>query len=103
MPWIHLEDMARGVMYLIQNHQCQGPFNFTAPEAVNNKTFSKTLAKVISRPAVFTMPKKVLQIMMGEMSDLLTTGQNAVPEKLSKAGFKFMYPKLKAALEDLNL
>lgn len=103
MPWIHLEDMARGVMYLIHNHQCQGPFNFTAPESVNNKTFSKTLAKVISRPALIPMPKKVLQIMMGEMSDLLTTGQNAVPEKLIKAGFKFMYPKLKTALEDLNL
>lgn len=103
MPWIHLEDMVRGITHLIDNEDSRGAYNFTAPNPVTNKVFSKTLASVISRPALFPMPPAVLKILMGEMSDLLTTGQNVIPKKLLDEGFKFMYPELKAAIEDLNL
>ena len=103
MPWIHLEDMARGVMHLMYNESCQGAFNFTAPTPVTNREFSKTLASVLHRPAIFPMPKKVLQILMGEMSDLLTTGQNVIPAKLQESGYQFMFKELKPALQDLNL
>lgn len=103
MPWIHIEDMARGIMFLINNEHCQGAFNFTAPHPVTNKEFSQTLASVIHRPAIFPMPVFVLQTLMGEMSDLLTTGQNVVPKKLLDEGYQFMFSKLKPALEDLNL
>lgn len=103
MPWIHLEDMARAVLFLIKTAGCQGAFNLTAPIPVTNKEFSKTLAGVISRPAFLPMPEKILQVLMGEMADLLITGQNAIPTKLSEAGFSFMYPQLKDALQDLNL
>ncbi|MCC2607244.1 TIGR01777 family oxidoreductase [Planctobacterium marinum] len=103
MPWIHLEDMARAVLFLIKTVDCQGAFNLTAPTPVTNKEFSKTLAGVISRPAFLPMPEKILQVLMGEMADLLITGQNAIPTKLSEAGFSFMYPQLKDALQDLNL
>lgn len=103
MSWIHIEDMARGVLYMLNNDSCSGPFNFTAPNAVSNKEFSKTLASVLHRPAIFPMPKKVLQIIMGEMSDLLTTGQNVIPAKLQSQGYQFMHPELRSALEDLNL
>lgn len=103
MPWIHIEDMARGILFLLNNDQCQGPYNFTAPHPVTNKEFSQTLASVISRPAVFPMPVFVLQTLMGEMSDLLTTGQNVIPKKLLDDGYKFMFSELKPALEDLNL
>lgn len=103
MSWIHIEDMARGVLYLLNDESCSGAFNFTAPNPVSNKEFSKTLASVLHRPAIFPMPKKVLQIIMGEMADLLTTGQNVIPAKLQNQGFTFIHPNLKAALEDLNL
>lgn len=103
MPWIHLEDMARGIRHLIQNAQSQGVYNLTAPTPVTNKQFSKTLASVLGRPAFFPMPNKVLQILMGEMSDLLITGQNVIPKKLLDENFKFIFPELKPALEDLNL
>ena len=103
MPWIHLEDMARGISHLLQNSASEGAYNLTAPNPVSNKEFSQTLASVISRPALLPMPKTALKILMGEMSDLLTTGQNVIPGKLLNENFKFMFPELKAALQDLNL
>lgn len=103
MPWIHLEDTARGITHLLQNRQSRGAYNLTAPNPVSNIQFSKTLASCLSRPALFPMPKKVLQILMGEMSDLLTTGQNVIPKKLLDENYKFMFPELKTALKDLNL
>lgn len=103
MPWIHVEDMVRIILFLMENSTCKGPYNCTAPNPVTNTVFSKTLASVLHRPAVVTMPKKVLQILMGEMSDLLTTGQNVIPEKLESEGFNFIFKELPSALEDLNL
>jgi len=103
MPWIHIEDMARGIMHLLNNKESKGPYNFTAPHPVNNKEFSRILGKAIHRPALLPMPKGVLKVILGEMSDLLTTGQNVIPEKLLSEEFEFMYPDLLPALQDLNL
>ena len=103
MPWIHLEDMVRGINHLIKNTDSRGPYNLTAPNPVSNKEFSKTLAAVISRPAFIPMPPVVLKALMGEMSDLLTTGQNVIPKKLLDEGFSFKFSELTSALQDLKL
>jgi uncharacterized protein (TIGR01777 family) len=99
MSWIHIQDLLRAMQFLLDNQTCQGPFNFTAPNPVENKVFAQTFAKRLKRPAIFPMPAFVLRIMMGEMSDLLLFGQNVVPAKLLEKGFEFAYPSLEQALE----
>lgn len=101
MPWIHINDMIKGIDFLIAHPVLNGPFNFTAPHPVSNKEFSKTLASSLNRPCLFPVPEFVLRLAMGEMADLLVYGQNAIPENLVKAGFEFEYPYLEAALQEV--
>ena len=102
MPWIHIDDMVRGIDYLIAHPVLNGPFNLTAPHPVTNKQFSQTYAQVLRRPCVFPMPEFVLRLAMGEMADLLIYGQNAIPESLVKAGFRFDYEHLDKALQNVE-
>jgi uncharacterized protein len=72
--------------------------NATAPEPVSNGEFSKTLARVLRRPAVLPVPALVLRAVFGEMSEVVTTGQRALPAKALMAGFEFHHPALEGAL-----
>ena len=101
MSWIHIEDMIQAINFLLNNNDCQGHFNLTAPTPVTNKEFSHTLAQTLNRPNLATMPAFVLKILLGEMSDLLLFGQNVVPAQLLAQQFKFKHPNLKPALEHL--
>lgn len=98
MSWIHIHDMVAAIDFLLHKQDCAGAYNLTAPNPVNNETFSKTLAKVLHRPAIFRVPAFVMRMAFGEMSDLLLTGQAVIPERLLAEGFKFEYPELEPAL-----
>jgi NAD dependent epimerase/dehydratase family enzyme len=77
----------------------QGPINVTAPEPVTNLDFTSTLARVLSRPAVFPVPEAALRIALGEMAKgTILSSARAVPAKLLDAGYRFRYPGLETAL-----
>ncbi|WP_371185384.1 TIGR01777 family oxidoreductase [Thalassotalea maritima] len=101
MSWIHIDDMVRGIDFLINNDQCRGAYNLTAPNAKSNRAFSRTLANVLNRPNFTTMPAFMLKLMFGEMADLFLFGQNVYPKRLLDAGFKFTYSDLEPALASL--
>ena len=102
MSWIHRKDAISAINFLINNKDLSGSFNLTAPNAVTNSEFSKTLAKILNRPAFFNMPEAVVKILFGEMGEaLLVRGQNVVPKNLLAAGFEFKFKNLNAALEDI--
>lgn len=101
MPWVHLEDMVGIIVFLLNNAQCKGPFNATAPHPVTNREFARTLGRTLKRPAVIPVPAFVLKAALGEMSRLLLTGQNAQPEKLRQAGYEFRFEHLDTALADV--
>lgn len=101
MPWVHLEDMVGIIVFLLNNSQCKGPFNATAPHPVTNREFAKTLGRVLKRPAIMPVPAFVLKAALGEMSRLLLTGQRALPEKLREAGYVFRFEDLETALADV--
>ncbi|MGI9278317.1 MAG: TIGR01777 family oxidoreductase [Endozoicomonas sp.] len=101
MSWIHMEDMVNSLLFLLETESAQGAFNATAPEAVSNKEYSKTLAAALNRPAFLTMPAMVLKLMLGESSEMVLKGQNVYPERLLSEGYEFAYPQLKPALAHL--
>lgn len=102
MSWIHLEDIVGIIRFSIDNDSIQGPINGTAPEPVTNQIFSKTLGKVLKRPAFFRMPAMVVKLLFGEMGEeLLLSGQRVVPEKITQAGYEFKYPQLGNALKEV--
>lgn len=101
MSWIHIEDMVNIIIKCLSTKNLSGVFNATAPTPVSNAVFSKTLCQALNRPCLLKTPALALQLLLGEMSSLLIYGQAVVPRKLTDAGFKFIYPTLPQALENI--
>lgn len=101
--WVHLEDMARLIEFLLEHESCHGVYNATAPEPVPQARFSATIAKVLRKSHFMRVPAWVLKLMLGEMSQMLLTGQRVVPARLQEAGFEFNYPTPEVALRDCLL
>ena len=102
MSWIHLDDIVGMIRFAIDNEAIQGAINGTTPQPVTNTVFSKTLGKVLKRPAIFRMPAFVVKLLFGQMGEeLLLAGQRVIPEKLTQAGYQFKFPQLEKALKDI--
>ncbi|MBC8082994.1 MAG: TIGR01777 family protein [Hymenobacter sp.] len=100
MSWIHLDDLCRLLIQMLEEPQWQGTYNAVAPHPVTNKEFTETLADVLHRPLVLPkVPEFALNLMMGEMSEIVLASQRVSAEKVLRQGFTFEYPHLKAALE----
>ncbi len=98
MSWIGLEDTIGALHHALMS-SVEGPVNLTAPTAVRNEELAKTLASVVSRPAVFRTPVAVLRALFGEMADgTILASQHVVPQVLRDSGFAFLQPELEAAL-----
>ncbi len=103
MSWIHLEDEVNAILKALEDPAIRGPVNLTAPGAITMNEFAKTMGRVLNKPSFFRVPPIALKLLLGEMSEMLLTGQNVYPKKLLDAGFKFKYPSLELALKDLLL
>ncbi len=99
MSWIQLEDEIGLLVHLIQNSEVMGPINATAPGQVTMKEFCQTLGKVLRRPSWAPVPSFALRVLMGEMADMLLTGQRVLPGKAQDSGYAFKYPNLLEALK----
>jgi len=100
MPWIHLADLAAMFQFAVEN-EVSGPLNGAAPIPVTNADFTRSLAKAVHRPAIFTVPAFGLKLLFGEMSEILLASQRVLPAAPEAAGFKFRFPELGGALQDL--
>ncbi len=101
MSWIHIEDLVSIMTYCAQTDTISGPVNAVSPNPVTNKEFTKTLAKVLRRPAFMTVPATLLKLVLGEFADAVLTSQRALPQKLLNSGYQFRYPSLQDALTNL--
>jgi uncharacterized protein len=99
MSWIHLEDEIGLIVHLLEKPQAQGPVNATAPNPVRMKDFAETLGKVMRRPAWAPVPSFALRLLLGEMAEMLLTGQRAVPAAAEALGYHFRYGNLHDALK----
>jgi NAD dependent epimerase/dehydratase family enzyme len=99
-PWIDIDDVICSLRFLIDKGDANGSFNLTAPNPLTNSDFSRGLERVMHPPSWFPVPPFVLQTALGEISDLILTGQRAISEKLNQAGFTFTFTEAEAALDD---
>src|SRR5262249_44095656 len=91
--WIHVQDLIGSVHHLLKSDLIQGPVNAVSPRPVTNAEFTKTLAAVLSRPAIFPMPAFAARLAFGQMADeLLLASQRIEPAKLISSGYPFQYP-----------
>ncbi len=102
MSWINVQDMVGAIHHILKNDLLQGPFNMVAPKPVTNLEFTRTLAGVLSRPAILPMPAFAVKAIFGEMGEeLLLASQKVEPGKLISSGYPFRFRDLKASLEAL--
>jgi len=101
--WIHVDDIVGGIHHAIATDSVSGPVNFVAPNPVRNAEFTKALASVLGRPALFPVPEFGLQLALGKMAaeEMLLSSQRVEPGKLGASGYEFRFRELRAALENL--
>jgi len=98
MPWIHIDDVVGIYLKALDDASWTGPYNAAAPEPVTNREFSKELGRALHRPAFAPVPSFALHLLYGEMAEIVTTGQRAVPQRALAGGYEFRQPDLPAAL-----
>jgi uncharacterized protein (TIGR01777 family) len=100
-PWIHIDDIVGIYLHAIDNEKLSGAVNAASPEIVTNKEFSKTIGKVLRKPALFPIPKVALRIVSGELGNYIADSQRISVDKILNVGYKFKFENLEAALGDL--
>lgn len=99
MSWISLADVIEILRFALEKNEVRGPINVISPQPVQNVEFTKTLASVLHRPALFPAPAFALRLVLGEMADaLLLSSQRVLPKKLESLGYRFLHADLKSAL-----
>jgi len=98
MPWIHVDDIVGIYLAALDGDGWSGPVNGTAPEPVTNADFSKALGRALGRPAVLPVPAFAIRALYGEMAEIVTEGQRAVPARTLEFGYSFAKPELGPAL-----
>jgi uncharacterized protein (TIGR01777 family) len=102
MSWIDVQDMVGAIHHILKSDLLQGPVNMVAPKPVTNAEFTKTLASVLSRPAVFPVPAFVVKLAFGEMGETVLLGSQRVePTQLVASGYPFRFSELRASLENI--
>jgi uncharacterized protein (TIGR01777 family) len=101
VSWVHVADVAKAILYVIENEDFTGPFNLTAPDPKQMNDFGEILGKVLHRPHWIPVPSIALKLALGDKSQLVLEGQRVIPDKLLTHGFKFTYPDLQRALENI--
>jgi NAD dependent epimerase/dehydratase family enzyme len=99
--FIHISDLLDAYEYVIENKQCDGVYNLTAPTPTTNLGLTKALGKTLNRPTILPVPEFALNLIFSEGAKVLTDGQCAKPKRLIDSGFKFKYTNIEDTIEDL--
>jgi uncharacterized protein len=99
MSWIDVQDLVGAIHHILKTDLLQGPVNMVAPKPVTNAEFTRTLASVLLRPAIFPMPKFAVKLAFGEMGETALLGSQRVePVRLVASGYPFRFRELRASL-----
>jgi uncharacterized protein len=104
VSWIHEEDFARAVEFLIAHEEMEGAVNLAAPHPLPNREFMAALRAAWDMPNGLWAPAAVIEIasfLMRTESELVLKSRRVVPGRLLAAGFEFRFPEWAEAAEDL--
>lgn len=98
-PWIHRDDEIGLIEFALTNDKVSGPLNAVSPNPLTMADFCKALGRALHRPSWAPVPAFMLKILLGEMSEMLLTGQKAIPKAALDAGYSFKYQTADEALK----
>ena len=98
LSWVHLDDAVGLLAHGLVLGTLRGPVNVTAPDPRKMRDFCRVLGEVLGRPSWLPVPAFALRALLGEMADMLLTGQRVLPAAAQASGYPFKYPTLPGAL-----
>jgi len=102
VPWIHIDDLVELYYSAILSPMYAGSYNAVATEHLNQKELTTAIAKAYGKKIWLpNVPAFVLELALGEMSEVILEGSRLSNEKVLKNGFVFKYPGIQAALKNL--
>jgi uncharacterized protein len=101
VSWVHIDDLISLFLFILENPKANGVFNGTAPQPVTMKELAHSLGRALHRPAIFPVPAPILRLALGEVADILLTGQYVEPRRATEAGFKFQFRDVDSALNNI--
>ncbi|HEX5670847.1 MAG TPA: TIGR01777 family oxidoreductase [Sulfuricurvum sp.] len=101
ISWIHLDDLVRACLFLIEDQELEGIFNLTSPEPICNLQQTKKMGKYLHRPTWMSMPSWLVKLIFGEGSCVMLDSKEVYPKRLQEAGFIFNYPTFDSAMEQI--
>ncbi|OBI54947.1 TIGR01777 family oxidoreductase [Mycobacterium sp. E787] len=103
LSWIGIDDLIDVYHRALWDTELSGPVNAVAPQPVRNSEYTRTLARVLRRPAALPVPALGPRLLLGEQGarELACASQRVIPEKLTAAGHRFRQPDLESALRHL--
>ncbi len=100
LPWIHVDDIVGLYLAALDDASWEGPINACAPDPATNRDFSRALGRALRRPAFAPIPGFAVRLLYGDMAQVVTTGQRAVPMRALEHGYAFRHTDLDEALRD---
>jgi len=98
-PWIHIDDLCSVYLKAVSDRTMSGPYNASAPDHITHDMLMSEIARQKHLPVFLPhVPEWLLHLVLGEMSEILTTGSRIAPDRLLGSGFEFKYPEIAAAL-----
>jgi hypothetical protein len=102
IPWIHLDDLCALYLKALTNSSWHGPINAVAPEHVTNEQFTELVASCLGKKIWLPkIPSLFLNLILGELSTLVTTGCKISPKKLKQLHFHHQYNNTRDAVTHL--
>jgi hypothetical protein len=104
VSWIHDQDFLRGVHYVIEHEDIDGPVNIASPNPLPNRDFMRELRAAWGMKIGIPAPKPILElaaVVMRTETELLLKSRRVIPGRLSESGFQFNFPAWHKAAQDL--
>lgn len=101
LSWVHRQDVVALLVDAVTNERMRGPVNLVAPDARSMADFSRAVGAALRRPSWIPVPAFALRLALGEMAEMLLTGQRVVPAAAEAAGYRFRYRSLGDALAEI--
>lgn len=100
-PWVHMDDLVRGLIYPIENEAFDGPYNVCSPQPEPMNRLAEALGNVLNRPSFFRVPEFVIKTVLGEAAQPALASLNVQPKVLQISGFEFKFEDVEEALADI--
>ena len=104
VSWIHEEDFARAVSFIIDHEEISGAVNICSPNPLPQAEFARILRESLKVPFGLPAPPFMVELgtrVMSTESELVLKSRRVIPSVLLQNGFEFDFPKWEKAAASL--